>query len=348
MIDSKLVATIVATEPLLGYYLIRSQIVSDSALPAEAAIEVTDGIIRLIINPEKFGACPESMQIGIVLHEYLHALLLHCDKRALGSRDEAWMANIAQDMAINPIIKLSWDLPVDAVMPSGCGYEFPAFRSSEFYFEQLASDKPRFAATFGEPPVASPPNLSCLQEIAAEFLAGGNEPAQGLVGDSKKILVQLDRATRRLNWKNQLRRFVKSARTADRIGGGRRFSRRLGFPYPGTQLRRQPYVPVVLDTSASMADWLQEILEELAVLSRTTDLLLYQCDNRLRSSKRLNGNQVEICGLTGTDLQPALDRCHADGCRRVLIASDRKFERPLNLHGMRASWLEPGVAMRLE
>lgn len=337
-------ASIVAAEPLLGYYLARSDVVEDNSLPGEAAIDVVNGKLTLYLNGKLFGACSTKMQIGIILHEYLHVLLLHCDKRALGAKEDAWIANVAQDMAINPAILVHYELPIDSVFPDRLPYNFPPHRASEFYFEQLTQDREKFQAVFGAAPdqQVSPQIFDCLTEMAADFQTiGGSSCSGGLLGPNQNLLMQLNQAVGRLHWQGVLKRFQRAVVGGKRVPGGRRFSRRLGSPFPGQASRGHPYLPVILDTSASTKPKLQEALDEIFSLLGRTKIRLYQCDDQLRSVDFLKKNEkIEIRGFGGTDLQPAVDRCKFDRCKRILIASDRQFERQLNLHRMQVVWLD--------
>ena len=349
-LTSQIRAAVVAAEPLLGYYLVRSKIVDSPNLPGEAAIDADHSQLTLHLNPRLFGSCDIKTQIGIILHEYLHALLLHCDKRALAGGDDAWIANVAQDMAINPAILIHYKLPKDSVFPDSGGYDLPYHRMSEFYFAELAKDRERFSATFGQPPKKSPQLFDCLETLTQDFeRVGGRQVSHSqLLGSTDPLLLQVHQMRSRLAWQTALRGFARQAASTERTGGGRRYSRRLGQPYPGTTTKQQPYLAVILDTSASMKDRLIEALEEICSLLGKAAIKIYQCDNQLRTVSALKPRQtLEIVGFGGTDLQPAVDQCRADGCKKILIVSDRKFERKLNLRQMRALWLDVADQIKL-
>ncbi|MCU0493593.1 MAG: VWA-like domain-containing protein [Chloroflexaceae bacterium] len=90
--------------PFLATLALHARIEATAELPTAA----TDGR-DVFINPEFYGKLTPAEQEGLLLHEVLHAALLHVDRR--GGRD-AKLWNVAADIVVNGIVaKEGYQLP---------------------------------------------------------------------------------------------------------------------------------------------------------------------------------------------------------------------------------------------
>ena len=347
MIDSKILAKVILAEPLIGYYLLKSTIVCDNSMRAIACIDVVNQEIVLRVNLDKFRALTASQQTGTLIHEYLHPLLCHCDKRSFGMLSDAWRANVAQDMAINPNIARHFDLPEGAVFPDNCGYSFPKFMSAEFYFNELGKDIGKFKNTFGAPlNTPTSETLSAFGKIAIEFANSHNSNGVGLIATASgspeltKEIIGIRNGF--VDWRKEIRHFLCMANTTKYRGSFKRPSRRFGSWAPGQTSIKKSFVPVILDTSASMASKLNDAVTEILALSESTDVRLFQCDTKLLSYDEIkNQDSIEIIGGGGTNLQEAIDKVQISGSRHCLIITDEEYAVKLDTHNLRVLTWNP-------
>jgi hypothetical protein len=341
MLDSKVIANVFLAEPLIGYYLSRSKIIDDGDLPAIACIDVVGGEIFLKVNSIKFNELELSKQIGTLIHEYLHPLLCHCDKRSFGTTADAWRANVAQD------ITRHFELPDGAVFPDSCGYNFPRFQSAEFYFNELGKDLDKFEKTFGPP--LEPPTIETLvaiSRVALEFSNTHNTCGSGLIaadcGSPELVKTIIGTRANVVDWRSEIKQFLHWRGTSGYINTFKRPSRRLGNLTPGKVSRPKSRVPVILDTSASMTSHLQSAIDEILSLTNETEVLLFQCDTKLVSRQSIkNQDLLNVWGGGGTNLQEAVDAVQLDGFRKCLIISDEEYAVKLNTHCLSVLYWNP-------
>lgn len=306
-----------------------------------------DGQIQLWLNPEQFGALPARQQIGVLLHEYLHLTLCHCSKRSFGDKQQAWLANVAQDMAINPVIMQHYDLPEGSVFPDSAGYSLPRFQSAEFYFNELVRDQQRFEQAFGPPPAAPSYELfGPLSRIAEDFARTHNSSGSGLIATACGSPELVQSITRQygqtIDWRSHLRDFFRRAGGSTYRPSYKRQNRRLGLLAPDKKLQARVFVPVILDTSASMEPHIKIAVEEILALADQARLQLFQCDTRLINVAELGWqDQLKVIGLGGTDLQPAFDMIWQAGHQSCLCISDEEFISQPDTHGLRVTWWNP-------
>ena len=136
-ISPKELYVFIIQEPLLAHYLMRSKVIEDKDFPAVAGICVKRGQIHLFFNPEKIAKLNVKEKIGVLIHEFLHVLLLHCTKRGSGEPAKRMKENVAMDMAINQLIVRNFELPDLCVMHNKEPYNYPANLTAEQYLELI-------------------------------------------------------------------------------------------------------------------------------------------------------------------------------------------------------------------
>lgn len=105
-------------------------------VPGMRTMSTTEHMV-LLYDPEWILTLSDDILAGIIFHECMHVLRDHI-KRFIDALagDEAFMANVAMDIAINPdIINAGWKLTPDALMPEM--YGLPQGKTAEWYFIEL-------------------------------------------------------------------------------------------------------------------------------------------------------------------------------------------------------------------
>lgn len=99
-------------------------------------MRTTDGMV-LLYNPDFVNSIDEKVCAGILVHEVMHVLRDHLSRFATElAGEEALLANIAMDIAINPdLLHAGWQLTPGALVPEM--FELPSNKTAEEYFELL-------------------------------------------------------------------------------------------------------------------------------------------------------------------------------------------------------------------
>jgi predicted metal-dependent peptidase len=303
--------------PFFGTLALFASIQASEQIPTAA----TDGK-TLYFNPEYFKALNALERDGILLHEVLHAVLLHVIRRG-GREPKLW--NIAADIVINGmIIKAGFTLPKGGLRDSRLEdmdvesvYEYLLQHTSLFTlpFGDLLGNAPADAQ--GDTAIDQAGNIplethwrNALQQAkhAEQTTMHGNLPA-GLERELKGV----DSA--QIDWRTYLWRFL--VRTPTDFG---EFDRRfvgLGL-YLETLTGESLRVMVAVDTSGSiMSDQLQTFVSEVqAILMAYPHIRceLFYVDTVLHGPFPLSTHSPipSPVGWGGTNFQPFFERVIAD------------------------------------
>lgn len=343
-LDARVVAAVIMEEPLLGHFLINSRVIVDPNVPEYTWLSIIDGQVRLSINPDLFYRCQPSVQIGLLLREYLHTLLLHCRQMTIFDAEESKLVSLAQELAINPVILKTYGLPEKTRLPKH--YGLPEFKSYEFYLIELTK-KPSLANDYHKRSLSQDGNANAVLETLTESWiqtssddAGSDGRISRAVGGKDLARQLMTASTGNVDWRSKLREFCNVSLNSRQVVRYSRPSRRLGFPFPNKSFESQPYIPIILDTSSSMAGRLQTGINEVMELVSVGTVKLFQCSEKLTSVAELDRNDsIEVIGFGGTDLQPAFDACWKDQCRHVLVISDREFSVEPKTYDLQVTWL---------
>ena len=286
---------------------------ADASHPTAA----TDGV-EVIYNPAFVDKLPPAQVDGVMLHEVLHAALLHVPRR--GVRDaKRW--NIAADIVVNGLLFQN-------------GFQLPDGVLRDTDLEHYSVEEV-YALLQTEPDQRELPNPDLLEEGSSG--AGGTEPqASGQPGRSSKSGKALERYWRdamqqansaargfgqgtlpagfersvaevtseRLNWKTLLWRYLTRTPT-DFAAFDRRFVYR-GL-YIETLESESVKVFVCVDTSGSVEDaQITDFLSEVRGITRAypqAQAKLYYADADVYGPYDLEGNSKPEGG-GGTDFRP--------------------------------------------
>lgn len=350
----KTLASLIAKEPLIGEYLDNSEIIETKHLPQNvcAGITIQNNKIILFINPARFNILTESDKAGVVVHEYLHVLLGHHSDRYSSNIDKIIkILNVAQDISINQlIIKSGLTLPSFAIMHNSGEYNLRPLQSSEYYYNELIKDIPKFIRHFGEIDISSndsevnnhsewqKPNgdsYSIVEQIAQEYINFGHTyVGQSLSGtEYSNILKSITISNNhQINWINEIRHLLRSAISNSRIIDYKRQSRRWEDPdfiLPARKKKFDKYkVALIIDVSSSMQHLLPHVMSEVNNLALFASIKVYFCDTEI--TKVLDNysicQNIDIIGYGGTNLQPAFIKAEKDGAKTIICFTDGYFE----------------------
>lgn len=345
--DPRELYVFIVEEPLLAHLFMRSKIKEDASFPALAGVCIKKGMIHLFLNPEKMSLLAPNEKIGVLVHEYLHILLLHCSGRFSDVNDTTNQAkkikeNIAMDMAINQLIMKSFDLPNNCVLHNKEPFDFPPDLTAEQYYELIEkqhSDEEienRFGNwEFDDHSQWGSENQlegrSVVKELAksyAQTKQGGDmgrtlKGAGNKYGNILETLMAIE--TYDINWQVQAKRFIQNLLDDKRRFTYKRFSRRYGFPSPGQKFKTKAKVAAIVDTSGSMsASYLSHIGGQLNLMCKIMQVDVLWCDADVQGSvkKYRPTKELEIPGRGGTDMQPAFDLALNEKYRGVICFTD--------------------------
>jgi len=272
---------------------------------AGVGINESTGHFVMYYNPDYFDKLTNEQRRGVLKHEFYHLVFEHVTSR-LPAEGMSQYWNIATDLAINS--HLQGELPEGCCMPGeGKFKELPSHRTSEWYFDQIMSNKEDYGDNkgdggdgTGEP---NPQNgdgtgdgngqfdshaewgkvSNQAKEIAKEHLkdavkkasqecAGGKGWGSVSSNMRKEIIDKLVNAP--VDWRKVLRYFIKTSQRADKQSSIKKLNRRYPYIHPGRKIARQAQIAISIDQSGSVSDSMLELffahLNELAKLADFT------------------------------------------------------------------------------
>lgn len=353
--DSREVLYFVSMEPLIAFFMMRSTITESEEFPFVAGVSISRGNISLLMNPDKMLAMSSAEKMGVLVHEYLHVLMLHCTKRMRSDKSQHLKENIAKDMAINQLIvkpyNTGWALPDGAVFHDLPQFGFPPNLTSEQYFDLI--DKKY-----------TDDQLKSLYDPMDDHSGWGNDGGGGEDGDSEEIIKEVAKQyasskygtqlgktlggagsaagqmmetllaseRRDIDWRTEARQFLASVMDPKRQFTYKRQSRRYGFPFQGEKLKIKTKAMALIDTSGSMsAAYLSNIGGQLNLMSRIMqiDVVFVDADVQGTIKKYRPSAELTIPGRGGTDLQPGFVHAEENGYRGIIVFTDGDlFRKP--------------------
>lgn len=342
----------IVTEPLLAFFLMRSTIIANNDLPYVAGVSVLNGRINLHTNPTRLSEFEPKVKIGILVHEYLHVLLLHCTERTSRDPKKHSKENIAKDMAINQIILRckNYGLPDWVISHDKDPFNYPPNLTSEQYFELLDKnytdeEADELYVSFddhsghgeGSCGAGALEGKAIIKELARAYAQTKNAGNKGdalsqagnAYGNILEKLVSIESYD--INWQTQAKRFMAKIVDSKRHFTFKRPSKRYGFPAQGEKFKVKTKVAAIVDTSGSMsASFLAHIGGQLNLMSKIMRVDVIMCDVAVqgRINKFKPSKELEFPGRGGTDMQPAFDYVKEEGYRGVICFTDGGLYTP--------------------
>jgi predicted metal-dependent peptidase len=293
--------------PFLGSLILFAETISTDTIPTAA----TNGR-QIMINPQFFERLPLDQQEAILLHEVLHAALLHVP-RGTGRDAKRW--NIAADIVVNGILtREGFALPGDSVRAQ----MLEQFSVEEVYdlLETSPWDKKNFP--LGSPDLLSQEGTGSLGQeqmraVEAHWknaLEQASVMAETLLQGSLPASIQRELQTLKsgqLNWRHYLWRYLVRTPIDFRDFDRRFIGRRM---YLETLEGETVHVAVAVDTSGSIDNGqIQVFLSEVQSILLAyphLDCQLYYADAELHGPYALTAytSLPTPIGGGGTDFRP--------------------------------------------
>jgi predicted metal-dependent peptidase len=305
--------------PFLGSLILFAETLSTDTIPTAA----TNGR-QILINPRFFARLTLEQQEAVLLHEVLHAALLHVSRGA-GRDAKRW--NIAADIVVNGILtREGFELPSDSVRAQ----MLERFSVEEVYdlLEKAPWDKKDFA--LGSPdllPGEGTGSLGQEQTRAIEAhwrnaLEQAGVMAETLLQGSLPASIQRELETLKsgqLNWRHYLWRYLVRTpidfREFDRRFVGRRM-------YLETLEGETVHIAIGVDTSGSIDNgqiqlFLSEV-QSILLAYPHLDCQLYYADAALHGPYALTpyASLPTPVGGGGTDFRPFFEKLTQENSSR--------------------------------
>lgn len=318
--------------PLYAAILARIPIIHNPAVEV-ACICLERGRLYIHVNFDFFFyRSRKKFLAGVLIHEVNHAYLGHLTDGDIleAKRDNLHGAAISCEISANEYIS-----PEHAPLPRGTvkleQYRKYGIRPDQSTMERYAIlDR---AMRDGRLKIDRPMAEDCivsgnhhhhdaakaLEEILREAMEDAGDDDSRIAGmRAREILRSIESpgGASRLDWKSELRRFVRMVTRSDewRLSlrrPNRRFPHLAGI-VPGRiypRVHEKPELLVAIDTSGSISpDVLNLFGNELAVLYREAAIRVCECDHMIRRVYDYTGRLTECSGGGGTDFRPVFEK----------------------------------------
>ena len=325
MMDAKLkvsraITKLACEDPFFGSCALRLDVRPEPSIPTAC----TDGK-SILWSPDFIDSCSEEETVGLVCHEILHVLFMHCTP--LGDKNRT-LANIAMDFVINEVVQneCKYQLPKEGIVPEKrfrnmTWQQVYAIIEQEEKYQQMAAD-PTIGDLFdhidenGDLSDAEKADLKADIEQMATQAAEEATKKQGNVPGQLQELVDKIRAPK-VDWKEVLENTLRGNNPDDQTWA--RPNRKMLSAYdlymPSPQYHGIGNIVVGLDTSGSVSSReLEAFLSELNSISESTAFetitILYN-DSGVSSAKTFmpgdNITELHVTGRGGTCFKPVFE-----------------------------------------
>jgi len=306
-------------------------------LPYCAGVCIKDKI-ELHINPDMFNVLSLEERVDTLKHECEHILRDHIPRgkelmpevfqktehKDYATEEEAIEAaadnqvknmqhltfNVAADCAIN------WHLPnLNENCPRPKMYNQPDNQTMEYYFEHI-KDHPKLKQQMGMEDTHS---LWKESTGAKEFIkekirqavnkAAKRTKAAGKLTADQELLVEYFNGGNKVNWKQELRRFVARTIETKVESSRKKRNRRYGIMFPGQVKMEDLHIGVAKDSSGSVSDEAYvQFMKEIDNIAKFAKVTMLDADAEVKNVEEYKkGMKVTRKGYGGTAYQPALD-----------------------------------------
>ncbi len=306
---------LIVHHPFFGVLLLNTEMIAEKVYPTAA----TDGI-KIYYNEDFFDKLTDEEAKGILLHECLHIIYFHCDKKRRGQRSpKRW--NKSADYAINWEIKdmdpTQITLPKDIMIADKVYNLYYDYKYRNMYVEQiydLLKDGPEDENGLDEHitiDLDEEQQRALEDKIISSYEIVQNEKGK-LSPGIERIVAEIKKV--RVPWTRLLHRYIGNAIAKDDYSYTT-FNRRFigqDLYMPGLRSNKVGTIAVVVDTSASIGqNELGAMQNELRKLSGlVSSVIVISCDDCVHSVEIINdmGNfdkaVKSIRGNGATDFKP--------------------------------------------
>jgi Uncharacterized protein conserved in bacteria len=336
-------------QPYYGYIASSVTMVETSQIPTIQIASIPDLIINY--NVEWFDSLSNTQQMGTVLHELLHVILMHQFRR--GNR-EIILWSVACDMAVHEMFPVKY-IDVSAVtvekMEKKLKRSIQKNQNAEFYYSILmdVDDFISFVTTESDSiliseggqqlqiqkiseKMASTTEISALKTNLAQTFSEAK--TEGEVPDGLEDRIDEIYKDIRINWRVILKRFLTGRGKMVTRKSYKRQSRRYE-DLPGTKRSIGINALIAIDESGSISDaQVKKFYEELVEINKITcsTMLVTRFDTQCSDPVPLNTFVVhqKRAKRGGTDFRPIFQLADERKIPLVIIFTDGDGEAPLN------------------
>lgn len=310
-----------------------------------AAVSINSTGITLHLNPVFFNSLTQDERVAILMHEALHILHGHPMRFKNFQSEDAGLANVACDIAINQFIP---DIPKKITMPGPDGkpiegapvsYEMLLKQipkalpkmNSEYYFnliKQDAQENPQNYQTVDDHSKWEETDMTPEQQ--EKFVKSHVKAILDTCSDKERevvdqaILDQLYKSD--INWKAQLRAFFANSEETFTESTRKKRNRRYGLIQAGFKNECKLNLAVAVDTSGSVSDeWLKMIFGEIDRIYNENTMVLHviEADCVVQNVYEYKkGMVIKPKGRGGTSYGPAFDKAKQLKCDGIIYAGD--------------------------
>ena len=311
-----------SVQPLHGGILGRWRLVEDPSIKT-MAVGFSHGRLILYFSPVFVEGITLDQLTAVLSHEANHVLFGHCEHDPLPNENHRAMT-IAEEITVNEWV--TGTLPCNPIVLA----DYPALLENEdtqTRYDRLLAILPDQKKTLDDhsrwEQIRSNGQLAnaVINTIVSQAWAKMTPEQRAKVQLPQQIQKIVEDAIKSCNgasavgngmasvpWKKVLRRYVGRAmmRRPMFTRPPRRFPDMVGILPARGRSGSKPKVMAVIDTSGSMsAAILSDISAELAMMNRTHEVLVVECDEEIRSTYRYRPIS-EIQGRRGTNFRPPL------------------------------------------
>lgn len=323
---SRAMTRLACEDPFFGSCALRLDVREDAAVGTAC----TDG--RSILWATEFvDTCSEDETVGLICHEILHVLLLHCVP--LGEKNKV-LANIAMDFVINEIVQneCNYKLPKDGIMPEArfkkmTWQQVYAIIEDEEKYQNMAKD-PAIAGLFDH--IDENGKLSDAEkaEMKADIEQMATQAAETAAKAHAKIPGQLEELIEKIrapkvNWKEALESTLRGNNPDDQTWArpNRKMLGEYDLYMPSPQYFGMGNIVVGLDTSGSVSKReLEAFLSELHSISTVESYesitIIYNdsdVGNAVTFRPGDDISKLEVVGRGGTCFKPVFKYVEEQG-----------------------------------
>lgn len=295
----------------------------------------------------------------ILIHECLHIINEHIPRfkkidTKIGNTKysfNAQAANIAMDTAINQLHKIEETVDLFG------GITLNAFKEMiedenvlpnetfEYYFNKMKQNAEKLIKKYGDGLEKMPTQDDHNQwgeggengEYQKEVIKNAVKKAEKntgvghISGEIQLLINQLFES--KINWKQELRRFMQGfIKYTKKVSRAKRH-RRYGIIFPGKKKKYHAHIAVAIDTSGSMSDEdLKRCFTEIHKIASTTDIQLtvIEADSNVTQVYPFDPKkEISVKGRGGTAYQPAFDKAIELGVNGIIYLGDMDaFDTP--------------------
>lgn len=350
-------------EPFFANFILGCSISYNHPQVKTAACTFKDNKIHFIFNVEWMEALTREQKSAVLKHEVFHILLDHVSKRSYGPENRM-AKNIAMDCAINQFID---NIPEGGVtlktVSELCKKELPPFETWEYYYHQMKDSvedkgeghdhdvmegdgKGDKDASGEQGESQESMRKAVVRDMANKALkaAAGKTP-----NGVSQILSELNKAGK-VNWKQQLRNIISSARNITTKPNRMRTHRRFELDQPGRKKDKKLILGVCVDSSGSVSDesFTRFMTEVYNIAKMTSITYLIDADCEIQKIQVIKGGKAKDNALNqrhgggGTAYQPAISECVKRKCDVIVYFGDMdSADTPTN-PGVPFIWVRVG------